>query len=214
VNLPNIMQPSPPLPSSDHPVTTSTVRKKNARLALWSFGLGIFSVVLSIYSVFIGVFVLLTGIIGIVTGHIAIGRTRPQSIHAGRGFAIAGLVMSYLASVVSVFGIFLLIDNFAEIKEEFFRSSLVGSWRYEEGSPLTYVSLVLDSEGSITRTVYVVGNKAGEFSGKFSNTGDGRLIFRFSEPYETNEVHRFTLRGDVLQLVDKDGDSEDYIRVD
>jgi hypothetical protein len=86
------VSPPPPTPpatlATALPVTTPAAIPKTEPLAIWSL-------VLSLVGLFCCGFVL--GVPGIVCGHLALSKIRKEPALQGRGLAIAGLVIGYVA---------------------------------------------------------------------------------------------------------------------
>ena len=83
-------------------------------------GLAIASLILGILSIFLYLF---TAIPGIITGHMARSRVKrnPES-YDGKGMALAGLILSYIMLLISLFliiGMIYLFKNSPEFKDAF-----------------------------------------------------------------------------------------------
>ncbi len=73
-------------------------------------GLAIVSLVLGILSLIL--FGFLTAVPGIITGHMARSRVKKDpSTYGGNGIALAGLILSYLAIIVSIAMIWFVTSN-------------------------------------------------------------------------------------------------------
>lgn len=73
--------------------SASSPETKTEPLSIWSLVLGILS--LSCFSI-------LAGIPAIICGHLSLGRLKKNTSLRGKGMAIAGLVLGYISSIISV----------------------------------------------------------------------------------------------------------------
>ena len=73
-------------------------------------GLAIFSLILGILALLL--FGFFAAIPGIITGHMARSRVkRDPSVYGGEGIALAGLILSYLALIASIFLVWYVTSN-------------------------------------------------------------------------------------------------------